>query len=182
MKTIALAVLVGLALAAGPSDASAQEQLRVALPESHDLVELQPGLQVIPDFDLEVFFTGNAYWLRTDGRWYQARRPAASATFTLAEPRAVPAALAKLPADSHVLYRPAPGQKRSTKVLASAEPVEREAEVEAGPATVAPRAAPAAAPAAKPAAARPAPAAAAPPKPAPAQSKKAPPAPAKPRR
>lgn len=168
MKTLLAAALAALALAASPSPTLAQEELRVALPESHDLVELQPGLQVIPEFDLEVFFTGNAYWLRADGAWYQARRPAAAATFVLVEPRSVPAALAKLPAGSHLGYRPQAGEKRSTKVLASAEPAEREAEVDAGPATVTPRVAPAAPPPAKPAQAAPA-------RPAPPAAKKPPP-------
>lgn len=173
MKTPLAAALAALALAASPASTPAQEELRVALPESHELVELQPGLQVIPEFDLEVFFTGNAYWLRTDGAWYQARRPAASATFTLVEPRAVPAALARLPAGSHLHYRPQAGQKRSTKVLTGVEPAEHEAEVDAGPATVTPRVAPPAPPAAKPAA---------PARPAPAPVKKAPPKPVQPPR
>jgi len=138
MKTSLLAVLAALALGAGPAAALAQEELRVALPESHELVELQPGLQVIPSFDLEIFFTGNAYWLRSDGRWYQARRPAASATFVLAEAGSVPPALAKLPPGSHLQYQAAPGQRRSTKVLAAVAPPEREVEVEVAPAKVEP--------------------------------------------
>lgn len=130
MKTTLPAVLAALALGAAPSAATAQEDLRVALPESHELVELQPGLQVIPDFDLEVFFTGNAYWLRTEGRWYQARRPAAAATFSPVDLRSVPSALAKLPAGSHLHFKAAPGQRRSMKTLAEVETPEREPEVE----------------------------------------------------
>lgn len=170
MKTTAAALLAGLALGAAPglaAAAAAAEELRIALPERHDLVELQPGLQVIPDFDLEVFFTGGAYWLRSDGAWYTTRRPAASSTFTAAEPRAVPAALASLPEGSHLYYRAKAGQVRSTKVLTTMEPAEAEPEPTPPPAVPA-------APA-KTVPAKPAPAKAAPPKAAPPPAKKAPP-------
>jgi hypothetical protein len=179
MKTTVAALLAGLALGAAPGLASAAEELRVALPERHDLVELQPGLQVIPDFDLEVFFTGGAYWLRSDGAWYTTRRPAASSTFVAAEPRSVPAALAALPDGSHLYYRARAGQPRSTKVLTTMEPPEREAAAEVAPTPAAPaRAAPAkAAPA--PAKAAPSPAKKAPAKKAPAKKAPAKKAPAK---
>jgi len=140
MKTSAAVLLAGLALGAAPAVTRAAEELRIALPERHDLVELQPGLQVIPDFDLEVFFTGGAYWLRSDGAWYTTRRPAVASTFVLAEPRSVPAVLAKLPDGSHLFYRAGPGQARSTKVLTTMEPTEREAEAEVAPAAAKPAA------------------------------------------
>jgi hypothetical protein len=179
MKTTSLAVLAALALA-GPSLAHAVEELRVALPERHELVELQPGLQVIPDFDLEVFFTGNAYWLRSDGHWYQARRPAASCTFTLVDPRSVPAALARLPAGSHLHFKAGPGLRRSTKVLALVEAPEREPEPEVATPKVDPQARPAPSPQAEPAPAKAPPAKAPTPKPAPAKAPPAKKAPAKP--
>jgi hypothetical protein len=150
MKTIHAVLLAGLALGALPAVAESPE-VRVALPEQHELVELQPGLQVIPEFDLEVFFTGNAYWLRGDDGWYVARRPAAVTIFTLAEPRSVPAALSRLPAGAHLDYHAAPGQRRSTKLLAAMAPPEREGEPEVAPPKPEPTPAPAAkkAPAAK---------------------------------
>jgi hypothetical protein len=185
MKTPIVVLLAGLALGAGPAAERAPDELRVALPESHELVELQPGLQVIPEFDLEVFFTGGTYWLRADGGWYAARRPAPSTTFALAEARSVPAALARLPVGSHLNYRPAPGQKRSTKLLSTMEPPEREAEVDAGPVKVEPSVTRPAAPAPpeppKAAPAKVPPAKAAPAKPAPAP-KKIPPKPLPPKK
>lgn len=178
MKTTIAALLAGLALGVTPGPAAAADELRIALPERHDLVELQPGLQVIPDFDLEVFFTGGAYWLRSGGAWYTTRRPAASSTFTAAEPRGVPPSLANLPDGSHLFYRAKAGQPRSTKVLTAMEAPEREAEpavappVAPAPAKVAPAPAPAKA---APAKAAPKPAAPAPAKKAPPPAKKAPP-------
>lgn len=141
MKTNIVVVLAGLALGAGPAVSHAAEDLRVALPQTHELVELQPGVQVIPEFDLEVFFTGGAYWLRTDGAWYTARRAAASATFTPVDARNVPAALARLPVGSHLHFRPPPELRRSTKVLASVAPADPDIEVDAGPVRVQPTAA-----------------------------------------
>lgn len=160
MKSTAAVLLAGLALGVAPTASHAlEEQLRVALPERHELVELQPGLQVIPAFDLEVFYTGSAYWLRSGGAWYTTRRPAVASTFTLADPRSVPAALARLPDGSHLDYRPAPGQPRATKVLTTMEAPEREAvavaEAEAARIEPAP-AKPAAAAVAKPAGQKPA--------------------------
>lgn len=151
MKTNIVVVLAGLALGAGPAVSLAAEDLRVALPQTHELVELEPGVQVIPQFDLEVFYTGGAYWLRTDGAWYTSRRAAASATFTPVDARNVPAALARLPVGSHLHFQPPPELRRSTKVLASVAPPDPDIEVDAGPVKVqstAAKPAPAPAPAA----------------------------------
>ena len=152
MKTLHAVVLAGLLLGALPAAPQGQEELRVSLPESHELVEIQPGVQVIPEFDLEIFYTGGAYWLRTDGVWYSARRPSASATFLLADRASVPAALSRLPVGSHLNYQPVAGQRRSQKQLSLVEAPEPEAasvQVEVAPAKPAP---------AKGAAAKPAPA------------------------
>ncbi|MFN0061677.1 MAG: hypothetical protein ACKVPX_04070 [Myxococcaceae bacterium] len=37
------------------------------------LVVVSPGIQVVEDYDEEVFFVDGWYWLRTDKRWYRAR-------------------------------------------------------------------------------------------------------------
>jgi hypothetical protein len=153
MKTTLAAVLAGLALGAGPTVARAQE-LRVALPEQHELVEIQPGVQVIPDFDLEVYFTGNTYWLRGDDGWYSSRRASSPTVFMLADQRSVPAALSRLPAGTHLNYSPQPGQKRSTKVLAAMEPPAPEPEEVPAPTPVVTKPAAAPAPAKKPAPAK----------------------------
>jgi hypothetical protein len=37
------------------------------------LVEVQPGVRVVQDFDEEVFFIGGWYWVQRDGNWYRTR-------------------------------------------------------------------------------------------------------------
>lgn len=37
------------------------------------LVVVEPGIQVVPDYDEEVFFVDGWYWVRRDGRWLHAR-------------------------------------------------------------------------------------------------------------
>jgi hypothetical protein len=37
------------------------------------LVEIEPGVRVVRDFDEEVFNTEGYYWTQRDGNWYRAR-------------------------------------------------------------------------------------------------------------
>jgi hypothetical protein len=37
------------------------------------LVDIEPGIQVVPDYEHEVFFANGRYYLREDGRWYRSR-------------------------------------------------------------------------------------------------------------
>lgn len=102
-----LALLFVLALSALPAVAKAQVgvQIRVALPVAPPLVVVQPGIQVVEDFDEEVFFTGGWYWVRRDGGWYRARAPRAA--FAWVEPRRVPAGLVRLPPGQYKHWRKA---------------------------------------------------------------------------
>lgn len=36
------------------------------------LVVVQPGIQVVPDYDEEVFFVNNSYWVRRGPQWYRS--------------------------------------------------------------------------------------------------------------
>ena len=56
----------------------AQVQISVQLPTvtfgvPPPLVVVQPGIQVVPDYDEEVFFVDNYYWVRRGPQWYRAR-------------------------------------------------------------------------------------------------------------
>lgn len=56
----------------------AQVQVQIQLPQlvfpaPPQLVVVEPGLQVVEDFDDEVFFVDNYYWNRRDGRWFRAK-------------------------------------------------------------------------------------------------------------
>ena len=92
-----LAVLVVLAVLS-PAIAIAQVQVRIqmnlpaVLPP---LVVVEPGVQVVQDFDEEVFFVNGYYWIRRDGHWYRARDH--RATWVYVEPRRVPPGLVRIP-------------------------------------------------------------------------------------
>ncbi len=105
-RAVLLAVPVTLALAA-PSGAHAQVdvnvRLNLGLPVRPPLVVVQPGVQVVEDFDDEVFFVEGAYWARRGDRWYWSRTPGAA--FVVVEPRRVPAAIVRIPPGQYKKWR-----------------------------------------------------------------------------
>jgi hypothetical protein len=76
MKTLIamLAVMMGTA-------AFAQVRVEVAVPAppiptvrfeaAPAMVEVEPGIQVVPDHEEEVFMVDHVYWTRHGGRWYR---------------------------------------------------------------------------------------------------------------
>ena len=56
-----------------PTASSAQVRvgIGIAFPEPPPLVVVSPGIQVVPEYDEEVFFTGGWYWVRRDDGWYR---------------------------------------------------------------------------------------------------------------
>lgn len=91
-----IALLLAFALLLSPALSSAQVNVHIdlGLPVAPPLVVVQPGVQVVEDFEDEVFFTRNWYWLRRGDAWYRARSP--QAAFVLVETRRVPRALVRL--------------------------------------------------------------------------------------
>lgn len=73
MRTIILSVLAAAALAPAPARAQVAVDIRLGFPAPPPLVVVQPGVQVVPDYDEEVFFSDGWYWLRRDERWYRTR-------------------------------------------------------------------------------------------------------------
>jgi hypothetical protein len=57
------------------------------------LVEVQPGVCVVQDFDEEVFFILDDYWVQRDGDWYRARDHRGAWRFV--SPGRVPTALVR---------------------------------------------------------------------------------------
>jgi hypothetical protein len=102
----ALAALAALALL--PLSASAQitAGIRIGLPALPSLVVVQPGVQVVQDFDDEVFVHGGVYWARRGDHWYRARGP--QAEFVVVETRLVPEPVRRLPPGHYRRYRPPP--------------------------------------------------------------------------
>jgi hypothetical protein len=109
---ILYAALVALSLA--PTVANSQAQatasfsinLPVILPR---LVIVQPGIQVVPDQDVEVFFVDGFYWTRRDDRWYRSRDHRGGWSHAQ---RGVPPGLVRMQPGHYRRYRPPPPAAR----------------------------------------------------------------------
>jgi hypothetical protein len=96
MKRIVLSLALALsALAPSAAPAQVDVQINIGLPVAPPLVVVEPGVQVVEDYDDEVFVTGGWYWARRGPYWYRARTP--QATFVRVQPRYVPARLVRIP-------------------------------------------------------------------------------------
>lgn len=67
------------------------------------LVVVAPGVQVVPDYDDEVFFVDGWYWCRRDGHWFRTRDYRGG--WVVVESRVVPAALVKIPPGHYRKYK-----------------------------------------------------------------------------
>lgn len=118
MRTIVLTLSALAALAAFPSTAAAQIEVhagvRLGLPALPTLVVVQPGVQVVQDFDDEVFVHGGTYYARRGDRWYRGRGP--QAEFVVVETRLVPEPVRRLPPGHYRRYRPQPPPVRRVVV------------------------------------------------------------------
>ncbi|HVI73816.1 MAG TPA: hypothetical protein VM683_02430 [Anaeromyxobacteraceae bacterium] len=95
-RLIALTALVlSLAPLAARAQVGVNMNIQLGLPVAPPMVVVQPGVQVVENYDEEVFYTGGWYWVRRDGRWWRAREP--RATFVYVEPRRVPPGLVRIP-------------------------------------------------------------------------------------
>src|SRR5688572_14555376 len=102
--------LIALALLSLSGTALASDvEIKINLPwaEPPPLVVVSPGIQIVPDYDEEIFFVSGFYWVRRDGKWWKARDHRASWVLV---PSGVPASLVKL----------TPGRYRNFKVKAKA--------------------------------------------------------------
>jgi hypothetical protein len=112
MRTQLLALLAALASA----PASAQViQVQLPLPTIRfeappPLVVVTPGVQVVPDYDEEVFFADGWYWYTRDSRWYRARDHRGGWVFV--EPRVVPRSVVVLPRGKYKRWKAAMKEER----------------------------------------------------------------------
>jgi hypothetical protein len=103
MKRLALLFFFALSTLPGSARAQVAVQIHVGLPVAPPLVVVQPGVQVVENYDEEVFFTNGWYWVRRDGGWYRARAPRAA--FVYVEPRRVPVTLVRIPPGQYRHWR-----------------------------------------------------------------------------
>jgi hypothetical protein len=111
MKRLPLA-LAALALASTPALGQAQAtatfsiNLPVILPR---LVVVQPGIQVVPDQEVEVFYVDGYYWTRRDDRWYRSANHRGGWVHAS---RGVPPGLTRMQPGHYRRYRPPPPAAR----------------------------------------------------------------------
>ena len=105
MKKLLLASILFLAVLPAPArpQVAFQVQVNMGLPPQPPLLVVQPGIQVVENWNEEVFVTGGYYWVRRDERWYRAAGP--RATFVYVESRHVPPGLTRLPPGHYKHYR-----------------------------------------------------------------------------
>jgi hypothetical protein len=77
--------------------------IRIGFPAPPPLVVVNPGVQVVPDYDEEVFFVNGWYWLRRDDAWYRTRDHRGG--WVVVPQRTVPVALARLPPGKYKHWR-----------------------------------------------------------------------------
>ncbi len=124
VRRIALAAALALPAAAA---AQISAQIRLQLPEVlPPMVVIQPGVQVVPEIDHEVFFVDGAYYARHHDGWYRAENPHAASWFAVG-PRAVPVALVKIPPGKYKNWKPSKAEKEHAKAEKKEAKAERKA-------------------------------------------------------
>jgi len=94
-----------------------QFQVQVAVPHvrfevAPPVVEVQPGLFVVHDYDEEVFVVGGVYWVRgADGRWYRTRD--FHGGWVVAPPQTVPPVLVRAPRGRYKHFKRGPEKFRA---------------------------------------------------------------------
>ena len=112
-----------------PAYALGQVNLSITLPlpPVPPLVVVSPGVQVVENFQDEVFFHSGFYWARRDDRWYRAATPHAS--FAPVEVKVVPAELVKIPPGHYKHWKKAKAEhKAEEKAERKADKAEEKAE------------------------------------------------------
>ena len=103
MKALALAAAFAFAV---PAVAQVQVQVQlpsISFPAPPPLVVVQPGLQVVPDQDHEVFFTDGWFWNRQGPSWFRTRTHTGG--WVVVEPRFVPPLLINVPDGRYRRFR-----------------------------------------------------------------------------
>ncbi len=111
MRTLLLAaVMSASSLAPLPAAAQVSISINFDLPAVlPPMVVIEPGVQVVPRVNEEIFFVDGSYWVRRDTRWY--RSPDHRRGWVLVEPRYVPRRIYGYAPGTYRRWEP-PGQAR----------------------------------------------------------------------
>ncbi|MDP2274769.1 MAG: hypothetical protein Q8N23_18370 [Archangium sp.] len=88
--------------------AFAQVQISVQLPTvtfnaPPPLVVVEPGVQVVEDFDEEVYFVSDYYWVRRGPRWYRTKDHRGG--WVVVDGPGVPASIVRVPEGKYRRYK-----------------------------------------------------------------------------
>jgi len=109
MRTLCAVVTVVLGVVVIPDrPARAQVSVQIAAPTirfevAPPLVVVSPGIQVVPEYQEEVFFVDGSYWYRSGPYWY--RTSDYRGGWVVVERRYVPVALVKMPPGHYKHYQ-----------------------------------------------------------------------------
>lgn len=92
----------------GAAVAQVNVQVQIAVPTvrfetTPVLVEVSPGVQVVEDYEQEVFFVDGWYWYRSGPAWYHTRNHRGG--WVVVQDRAVPRTLVYIPRGKYKHYR-----------------------------------------------------------------------------
>lgn len=94
-----------------PAAAQVSVTLRLDLPVVLPaLVIVEPGVQVVPGVNEEVFFVDGYYWVRRDTRWYRSHDHRSG--WVVVESRGVPPRLVKIPPGHYRKWHPQEKQEK----------------------------------------------------------------------
>jgi hypothetical protein len=106
--TLLAAVVVASFLLPRPAAAQLAVQLRFDLPVVLPaLVVIEPGIQVVPHVNEEIFFVDGFYWVRRDTHWYRSHDHRRG--WVQVEQRGVPPRLERIPRGHYRQWEPARG-------------------------------------------------------------------------
>jgi hypothetical protein len=102
---LAAAAIAASLLIPNPASAQLSVSLRLDLPVVLPaLVVVEPGIQVVPGVNEEVFFVDGYYWVRRDDRWYRSHDHRNG--WVVMERRRVPERLVRIPPGHYRKWHP----------------------------------------------------------------------------
>ncbi len=90
-----------------PLMAGAQVQVDIHFPAPPPLVVVSPGVRVVEDYDDEVYFVDNWYWVRRENFWYRTRDHRGG--WVAVQPGFVPGSIVRLPPGQYKKFK---GEKK----------------------------------------------------------------------
>lgn len=117
MSTNLITLLITAGLAAGCATSGYGTYYASATYTTPDLVYVAPGVRVIANYDVPIFYSGGAYWLYDRGYWYRSPRYTGGWVYVPRPPHAIASIRSPYvfryyrPRDYRPRYRPVPSYR-----------------------------------------------------------------------